>query len=612
MSTNTSNDFDVIVVGAGGDGPACAQRLGERGLNVLVLEAGPWYGNEKWPRPTESGGKAKVSSDPEDLSGELLDEQFTTREAEMLEKLVWGPADIERPLWYREQPEDGLILQVAGVGGTTLHYTGCHPRAYPSAFETGGAAAGGEGWEKAGVGYEDLAVMGPGPDGPQEEGKSYYRTVEDQLDISPAPTTPKEELYYQGASNMGFDLLEGRDVEAEGYRPQPNAITRPDGKLNANKGKNPDDYSADSVSGHTLVGTEIPGNPHPRGADYADKAKKSSAIGFVPEALETGNVTIRPNAFVTEVLPEGGPGSIQARGVRFRDTWTGDSRIVEADAVVLAAGAIETPRLWLNSPLPRNEWVGRGLTIHFGEVIVGQFSKKALEGVIGQEQIDPWAGEQIAARFDWPGYGGVQTFGGAPGTTALSSVSGSAQTFTSDILEDVGVEADPSEPWDTRGRIAGEELKRFMGGYDRMLSLQIMTDDEPQKRNRVELGGYADEHGAVPKVTYTPSADDIEKRNELSRRCADILRSAVPDGLDPDEHVHVHRLDAGPSAIHIHSTMRMGFVADGNCEAYDVDRLFIADHSVLPNGLGGPNPTNTGQALAMRTGDRIADLYFED
>lgn len=601
MSTN--DDYDVIVVGAGGDGPACAQRLGERGLDVLMLEAGPWYGNEKWPRPTESGGPAKVSSDPDDLSGELLDEQFTTREAEMLEKLVWGPADIERPLWYREQPADGLILQVAGVGGTTLHYTGCHPRAYPSAFEEDGPAAGGEGWL---IDYEDLAE-----DGPKGSAKSYYRTVEDQLNVTPAPTTPKEELYYQGASNMGFDLLEGRDVEAEGYRPQPNAITRPDEKLRANEGRNTGDYSADRVDGHTLVGTEIPGNPHPRGAEYAEKAKKSSAIGFVPEALKTGNVTIRPNAFVTEVIPEGGPGSVEARGVRFRDTWSGDSRIVEADAVVLAAGAIETPRLWLNSPLPRSEWVGRGLTIHFGEVVVGQFSREALRRAIGQEQIDPWAGEQIAARFDWPGFGGVQTFGGAPGTTALSSIAGSAQTFTSDILGDIGTEAEPDEPWDTRGRIAGEELKRFMGGYDRMLSLQIMTDDAPQKRNRVELGGYTDEHGAVPKVTYTPSEEDIGKRDELSRRCANILRKAVPDGLNPDEHVHVHRLDAGPSAIHIHSTMRMGFVADGNCEAYDVDRLFIADHSVLPNGLGGPNPTNTGQALAMRTGDRIADLYFE-
>ncbi len=107
-----------------------------------------------------------------------------------------------------------------------------------------------------------------------------------------------------------------------------------------------------------------------------------------------------------------------------------------------------------------------------------------------------------------------------------------------------------------------------------------------------------------------------ERDEALAERCASILKAAVPESVysDPGErledHVHVHRLDAGPSAIHIHSTMRMGFVADEACEAYDVDRLFIADHSVLPNGLGGPNPTNTGQALAMRTGDRIADRYF--
>jgi len=33
---------------------------------------------------------------------------------------------------------------------------------------------------------------------------------------------------------------------------------------------------------------------------------------------------------------------------------------------------------------------------------------------------------------------------------------------------------------------------------------------------------------------------------------------------------------------------------------------------VLPNSLGGPNPTNTSQALATRTGERIVERYFPD
>lgn len=52
-------DPDVIVIGAGGGGPVIAKELGELGIRVFVLEAGPWYGNRKWPEPNENRGKAK-------------------------------------------------------------------------------------------------------------------------------------------------------------------------------------------------------------------------------------------------------------------------------------------------------------------------------------------------------------------------------------------------------------------------------------------------------------------------------------------------------------------------------------------------------------------------
>jgi choline dehydrogenase-like flavoprotein len=57
--------------------------------------------------------------------------------------------------------------------------------------------------------------------------------------------------------------------------------------------------------------------------------------------------------------------------------------------------------------------------------------------------------------------------------------------------------------------------------------------------------------------------------------------------------------------------MRMGKVVDEACEAYDVDRLFVADHSALANGVGGANPTHTGQALALRTAETVAERYFD-
>src|SRR4030095_11327626 len=68
--------------------------------------------------------------------------------------------------------------------------------------------------------------------------------------------------------------------------------------------------------------------------------------------------------------------------------------------------------------------------------------------------------------------------------------------------------------------------------------------------------------------------------------------------------------------IHIHSSMRMGLgetdsVLDSNAEARWVKRLFVADNSALANGLGGPNPTLTTQALATRTAERIFHRYFD-
>ena len=62
-------------------------------------------------------------------------------------------------------------------------------------------------------------------------------------------------------------------------------------------------------------------------------------------------------------------------------------------------------------------------------------------------------------------------------------------------------------------------------------------------------------------------------------------------------------------------TMRMGTSADDsvldrNAEARWVRRLFVVDNSALANGIGGPNPTLTTQALATRTAESTFTRYF--
>ncbi|APX97899.1 GMC oxidoreductase [Natronorubrum daqingense] len=568
---------DVIVIGAGGDGPALAWRLGDLGIDTLVLEAGPWHGNEQWEDPHETAGGTE-SSDPNDLSGELLDEQFDLRENATNDsnggRFRFGPADRDRPEWDRSTADPMYISQIAGVGGTTLHYFGNHPRAYPYAFEEQ------DHWP---IDYEELVP--------------YYQQNEDICDVHPAPTTAKEEVFYEGAANAGIELIDQLNVVDAGYRPQPNAVTPPDETIQDDGYDGPFTYP--DVEGDTLAGDHYQGAPTPLEAPVSEKSRKSSNVSYVPRALETGNVTIRPNTFVTNVTTDsaGWAGDPEATGVEYRDTWTGETGEIEADVVVMAAGCIETPRLWLNSDLPDNGTVGTGLTTHWFDFVTGVFDEETIEEVTGQQTIDPFVGHNAAARYDEPGVGCFEMVGGTPGIASFQNYGFSQAGYAFDI------DVDTDAPWDSRGWVTGEDLKARMADYRRSLSILIITDDLPREDNGVSVDeDAADEHGPVADVTWEPHPDDDEKRDQLAETAADLLQSAGAS--------HVHRADAPPLLLHLQSSMRMGEVVDENCEAYDVDRLFVGDHSAMANGLGGPNPTNTGQALALRTAERIESLYF--
>jgi choline dehydrogenase-like flavoprotein len=143
-----------------------------------------------------------------------------------------------------------------------------------------------------------------------------------------------------------------------------------------------------------------------------------------------------------------------------------------------------------------------------------------------------------------------------------------------------------------------------MSDYRRMLTLICHTDDRPRQENGVSLDtDQADEHGPVPKVEWSPHPEDDERRTELARRSARLLDEAGAK--------HIHRAAAAPIFLHLQSSMAIGKVLDEGGEALTVDRLFVADHSALANGVGGANPTHTGQALALRTAEHLAERYFD-
>jgi choline dehydrogenase-like flavoprotein len=561
---------DVIVIGAGGGGPVVAKELAARGLSVLLLEAGARHAD---PR----GEWTHFENDANNpLTGFLR----------------FGPADRTRPAWFRELPQNSFLFQVAGVGGTTQHYFGNCPRAYPGVFAgyDGPDAAAYDTAHRFPFRYQDLVP--------------YYEWVEATLPVQTAAMGRKERTFFDGCEAIGLAVQTTKTTLGDSFRPQQNAILQPGGT--AGLTRDVTRLAFPQATGCTLCGYCLQGCMEPLRAPRNLFAKRSTDNSYVPMALTAdawspGGVPVAliSDAFATRILTQTVGGELVATGVTWRIGATGESHTETARVVVMAGGTTENPRLWLNSGLPNpNDWVGRGYTDHYFDLMVGLFDRTT----------DSSRGAASAARAEFPGRGGMENIGLGPALQAFAmqlSDSGARGFYTNG--------RGFTGPWDgPSGRPIGPELKdALQNGIDRLLNILILTDDDVEAQNRVVLSALpADEHGPVPKVIFRPrnrTARTLANREFLVRKATEILRGAGA--------TQVFRLDWAPLILHVQSTMRMGMsaadsVLDATAEARWVRRLFIADNSALANALGGPNPTLTSQALATRTAEQIFQRYF--
>lgn len=64
--------------------------------------------------------------------------------------------------------------------------------------------------------------------------------------------------------------------------------------------------------------------------------------------------------------------------------------------IVMAGGAMETPRLWFNSGLPDNPWIGRGLTNHYFDRVKGwSLSTPSPRSSAHRKSISTWARTRV-------------------------------------------------------------------------------------------------------------------------------------------------------------------------------------------------------------------------
>jgi choline dehydrogenase-like flavoprotein len=562
---------DVIVIGAGGGGPVVAKELAARGLDVLVLEAGARFAHP-----------AKEWTHLENDANNPVSGYFRV-----------GPSDRSKPPWLRELPQNSFLWQIAGVGGTTLHYYGNNPRAAPGVFH---------GYKERDAAAYDRAHEFPFT---YKSLIPYYEWVEHTLPVQTAAMGTKESVFLHGAARMGLPLQRSKDISRNAHRPQENAILQPHGTAGrTNKAR---DLRYPKARGCTFCGFCFQGCYEPRGAPRNLTAKRSTDNSYVPMMLTADRwrhggkaATLIADAFVTQIGTVSENGATVARSVTWRDTNTGDTHTEEAKVIVMSGGCTENPRLWLNSNLPNpNDWVGRGYTDHHFDWVIGLMGRYT-----GSSK-----GPGSAARCDFPGHGGLENVGLPPALQAFSATfsdAGMAGFYDNGAgLAKHGA--------DSLGRRVGNDLRALLNhGVDRLLNVLVITDDDVEAQNRVTLSQQLppDEHGPVPKVEFhqrARSARTRKNREYLVGKAVKLLRAAGAK--------QVLRLDWPPLILHVQSTMRMGSdpsnsVLDPSAEARFVKRLFVADNSALANCLGGPNPTLTSQALATRTAEKIFTRYF--
>jgi choline dehydrogenase-like flavoprotein len=266
-------------------------------------------------------------------------------------------------------------------------------------------------------------------------------------------------------------------------------------------------------------------------------------------------------------------------------TYDGDEKTVTAQVVVLAAHAIETPKLLLLSELANSsDQVGRNLMDHLSKSTFG----------LASEPLFPFRGP--------PSTSGIESFRDGQ---FRKHIAGFRISLNNDGWSRKS--APYAEIIDTvmSKKLIGADLQSAV--FDRVtrqVRLSCSVEVAPDANNRVELSTMKDALQIPrPKITYAPPEYSYRGLAMANRAMGDIFQKIGATEIDLGDP------RAYDGAGHIMGTCRMGndpktSVVDPQSRTHDHKNLFIVGSSVFPT-VGSPNPTLTIAALALRAAQDI-------
>lgn len=562
-------DYDVIIVGSGVAGAICAWKLSILGHHrILILEAGD-NGIGEGQRLEFHHAMDRQGNRTDMFAPYLeLDSRTMVPSPEKASRALDAQKLEEKYFDYTTGPGGSTDSFRAGytrlVGGSTWAWRGNCPRFLPTDFTLHSTYGVGRDWP---ISYDDLekyyceAEQEMGVSGNHEELDGLFGAY--RSEPFPMPGIPLTYSDQQIKQRIHGKVINGTLVRV---------VTTP-------QARNSQPYDGrPACEGHS--------NCIPLCPVHA----KYDATTHLRRVLKNPRVRLKSAAVVTKVSADR-QGHITR--VHYKD-WRSDDknkeRLVTAPVIVLAAHAIETPKILLMSNVANSsDQVGRNLMDHIQWEIAAEFP----------DPIYPFRGPQSVT--------GIEAFREGAFRSTRSAF---RMTIGNDGWGRAGSPAKIIDEELSKNKAYGPHLiSKVAERVIRMIRLSFSTEMLPSPGNRVDLSPNVDPALGIPRPRFTFAPDEyciggLKAGVETAKALFEIMNAKI----EQKELIENGKLNWN-TAAHIMGTCIMGSdpkesVVDSWGRTHDHQNLYIVGSSVFATAATA-NPTLTLAALTLRTARAI-------
>ena len=561
MSKFYENDtYDAIVVGTGISGGWAAKELCEKGFKTLVLERGRMVKHvEDYPTmnddPWDYKYKGQQTREEEKQQEKQARTGYTTNKA----SAHWFVNDLKHP--YNETKRFDW-MRGYHVGGRSIMWGRHSYRLSDLDFEANKKDGIGVDWP---VRYKDIAPW-------YDYVETYIGVSGENLGLSQLPDgkfQPAMELNCL-EDHVKKSLME--NFEGRHLTPGRVAHITSDSGF---EGRSKCQYRNRCV----------------RGCPYG--AYFSSNSSTLPAAERTGNMTLRPNSVVHQVVYD--PETKLASGVKVIDAETKEEIEYKAKVIFLCASAIASTSILMQS---KSDRFPNGMGNDSGELGHNVMDHHFRAGASGKYEgfEDQYYKGRKPNGIYLPRFRNIKENENLGFTRGYGYQGGASRGDWAEAIAEAGY---------------GKELKDAIvkpGGWT--MGLMGFGETLPYHENKMTLDYDKKDEWGLPTITFDAEfkENELRMREDMVAQAVDMLEKAGLKDVSGYDN-----LGAPGLGIHEMGTARMGrdrktSVLNGNNQVHDVPNVYVTDGAFMTSA-GCQNPSLTYMAMTARAADHASKNF---